>query len=122
MHLCSNVLLGKLLPAGTIVRRNFSVQQGEKKVANRLYRQAVDFALTRRHRLTDYFFSLPPLDPPDRLRTIFSLARKFTVEVETHPVNPKEYGFLAGGEIFRWAAAVQVAPRYIIANDWPVVK
>jgi chitin disaccharide deacetylase len=118
MHLCSNVLLGRLLPAGTTVRRNFSAQRGEKALVNRFYRQVVDRALARRHSLTDFFFSLPPLDPPGRLRTILSLAKESIVEVETHAINPEEYRFLTGGEIFRWAAGVPVAPRYLTAGDW----
>jgi len=36
MHLCANVLLGKLLPSGTLVRRNFSLGVEEKGRANRL--------------------------------------------------------------------------------------
>jgi chitin disaccharide deacetylase len=116
MHLSANVLLGRLLPAGTIARRSFSQQQGEKASAKHLYRRVVDRVLARRHRLTDFFFSLLPLDPPDRLRTILSLANDSIVEVETHPVNPEEHRFLAGGEIFRLAAAVPVASRYAIAD------
>jgi predicted glycoside hydrolase/deacetylase ChbG (UPF0249 family) len=114
MHLCSNVLLGGLLPAGTVVRRNFSFQTGEKSPFNRLYRLMVDRILARRHRLTDYFFSLPPLSPAERLQQIFSLARDYVVEVETHPVNPEEYRFLAGGGIFRCAGNLTVAPRYAV--------
>src|SRR5947199_391206 len=37
MHLCANVLLGGLLPRGTLVRRNFSFQRGERSFFNRLY-------------------------------------------------------------------------------------
>jgi hypothetical protein len=122
MHLCSNILLGKLLPAGVIVRRNFSPEGGRETTANRLYRRVVDRALGRRHPMTDFFFSLPPLAPPSRVRAILSLAKEFTVEVETHPVNPEEYRFLAGGEIFRWAADVPVAPCYMAATGWSVLK
>jgi len=42
-------------------------------------------------------FSLPPLDAPGHLQRIFTLARQFVVEVETHPIKPEEYEFLAGG-------------------------
>jgi len=114
MHLCSNVLLGKLLPAGTIVRRNFSFQPGEKSLYNRLYRQIVDRKLARRHRMTDYFFSLAPLDPPERLRRIFSLARQSVVEVETHPVNADEYRFLMGDDILRWAEDCPIAHCFAV--------
>jgi len=93
MHLCANVLLGGLLPEGTNVRRNFTFAPGEKSMGNRVYRKTVDRILARHHQLTDYFFSLAPIELP-RIEKIFSLARQFTVEVETHPVNPREYTFL----------------------------
>jgi len=109
MHLCANVLIQKLLPWGTVVRRNFSFDRGEKSLGNHLYRSLVDRSLARRHRLTDYFFSLPPLEPASRLRTIFALASQSTVEVETHPVNPEEHRYLAGGEMFRQIGDMHVA-------------
>src|SRR4029077_2578918 len=96
MNRIPNVVLGGFLPSGTIVRRNFSFQPGEKSLANRLYRKAVDRRLSRRHRLVDYLFSLLPLEPEGRLRRVLSLAREFVVEVETHPVKTDEYRFLMG--------------------------
>jgi hypothetical protein len=110
MHLCANVLLGDLLPHGTLVRRNFSFQPGEKGMVNRLYRATVDRILKRHHRTVDLFFSLPPLQPSSRLERIFSLARRFAVELETHPAHPDEHQFLAGGEIFRWTGDIPIAP------------
>jgi len=113
MHVCANVLVGRLLPAGTMVRRNFSFRPGEKGWSNRAYRGLVDRMLAKRHRLTDFFFSLPPLEPKSRLQRIFSLARQFVVEVETHPVNPEEYEFLTEGEFFGMAGDIQIARRYM---------
>src|SRR5438270_6197533 len=110
MHLCANVLFRGLLPPGTLVRRNFSFQAGEKSAWNRLYRRFVDGVLARRHRLVDFFFSLAPLEPRSRLQRIFSLSRQRVVEVETHPVQPEEYRFLTSGEIFRLAVDVRIAP------------
>jgi YdjC-like protein len=115
MHLCANVLLGGLLPAGTLVRRSFTFQRGEKSLGNVLYRRVVDRILARRHRLVDYFFSLAPLEPAGRLQRIFSLARQHMVEVETHAVNEAEYRFLTEGEIFRRADGVRVAPFPMIS-------
>jgi hypothetical protein len=117
MHLCANVLLGRLLPPGTVVRRNFSFQPGEKSPGNRFYRKVVDRMLARRHRLTDFFFSLPPLQPPGRLERISSLARRFVVEVETHPLDAEEYRFLAGGELFRRAGDVPIASRFDVRSN-----
>jgi hypothetical protein len=112
MHLCANVLWGKLLPAGTVVRRNFSFQPGEKGLGNRLYRKVVDRTLAARHRLVDFLFSLPPLEPGSRLQRISSMARKSVVELETHPVNPEEYRFLMEGEFFRQLGDIPVARRF----------
>jgi hypothetical protein len=107
MHLCSNVLFGKLLPAGTLVRRNFTFQPGEKAWFNRLYRRLVDQLLASRHRTVDFFYSLVPFDSPERLRRIFELAESFTIEVETHPVNLEEYRFLMGDDILRLSDTLQ---------------
>ena len=114
MHLCANVLMGKLIPHGIIVRRNFSFPPGAKSWPNRFYRQTVDHILARHHHLTDFFFSLVPLEPPARLQRIFSLARQFAVEVEVHPANPEEHQFLAGGEIFRFAGDVRIARGFAV--------
>jgi len=114
MHLCANVLLGGLLPSGTVVRRHFSFAMGEKGMFNRLYRRGMDHILARRHRVVDYFFSLLPLEPQARLRKIFSLAHESIIEIETHPVKVDEYRFLTDGEIFRWAGDLTIAPRFVL--------
>jgi hypothetical protein len=116
MHLCANVVLGKLLPAGIIVRRNFTFQRGQKGLINRLYRRFVDGKLRRRHRLPDFLFSLPPLEPVDRLRRIFSLARFYAVEVETHPVNPDEYRFLTGEGIRQLTGDLPIASGFLLPH------
>jgi len=117
MHLCANVLVGGLLPAGTVVRRNFSFQPGEKSLVNRLYRKAVDYRLARRHRLVDFLFSLPPFEPQGHLERIRSLARQFVVEVETHPVKADEYRFLMGDEVARWIEDVAIAPCFSLPRS-----
>jgi YdjC-like protein len=98
MHLCANVLLGGLIPLGTVVRRNFSFFPGEKSFVNRCYRQMNDWILGRRHQLTDFFFSIQPLVPPRRLQRICDLSRKYVVEVETHPQEPSEHAYLTSNE------------------------
>lgn len=110
MHLSANVVFARLLPPGTLVRRNFSFQAGEKGLANLLYRRWVDRLLARHHRLVDFFFSLPPLRPASRLQRIFTLARGHAVEVETHPINPAEYRYLTEGNLFREAQGARIAP------------
>jgi len=112
MHLCSNVVFGGLLPAGIVVRRNFSFLSGEKNIFNRSYRKFVDSVLAKRHGMTDFFFSLPPFAPRTRLERIFSLAKTYTVEVETHPADPGEFAFLMGDEFLKLSENVEVARRY----------
>jgi chitin disaccharide deacetylase len=114
MHLCTNVLIQRLLPAGAIVRRSFSFEAGEKGWTNRMYRRVVDHALSRRYRVLDRFFSLSPLEPASRRQRIFAAARRLMVEVETHPVEPGEYRFLTSE---RWTASARglriVAPSAV---------
>jgi hypothetical protein len=114
MHLCANVQVQKLLPAGTIARRNFSFVSGEKGALNRRYRRWQDSRLAKRHRMTDFFFALPPMDPSGRLERIFDLANRCSVEVETHPVNADEYQFLTGGELMRRVGDVKIARGYAL--------
>jgi hypothetical protein len=109
MHLSANVLFGRLMPAGTKVRRNFSFRPGEKSWINRLYRTTIDRILEQRHQLTDYFFALPPLAPQNGIDQIFSIARRSVVELETHPVNPDEFRFLTRGEMLRRKGDLQIA-------------
>jgi hypothetical protein len=117
MHLCANVLLRGLLPGGTVARRNFSIQPGEKGFFNRAYRRTTDRILARRHRMTDFFFSLAPLEPASRLRRIFGLARKFVVEVESHPENIEEYKFLMEDKLFSATGKLKIAPSFTLADD-----
>lgn len=116
MHLCANVMLQRLLPPDRIVRRNFSFEAGEKSVWNRVYRGCIDRMLKRRHRIADYFFSLPPLHPESRLKRIAMLALDWVVEVEAHPVIQSEYQFLTEGGIVRVAEGVQVASAGTISR------
>lgn len=121
MHLSANVLLQRLIPPHTIVRRNFSFDAGEKSIVNRYYRHAVDRMLARHHRLTDYFFSLAPLGREERLRRIIALSRQHVVEVEVHPINEVEYQFLTGGGLGRLAGDVKIGVPSDMYLHSPVV-
>jgi chitin disaccharide deacetylase len=114
MHLCENVLAARLLPKGARVRRSFSFLPGEKSLLNRLYRRAIDARLARRHRITEYFFSLPPMEP-GRIDRFCRLAHTAVVELETHPVAPEEFEFLMSGRLQQMAGDVPIQPRYA----WP---
>jgi chitin disaccharide deacetylase len=94
LHLSSNMLFQRVIPAGTRVRRSFSFRTGEKSFVNRCYRAVVDRHLKRRHRLTDYFFSLAHHLSLDRLERVTTLARGHDVELMTHPQLTAEFEFL----------------------------
>jgi chitin disaccharide deacetylase len=114
MHLSENMLSGKLLPVGTLVRKNFSFEAEEKSWANHRYRRFVDGRLRRRHQLVDFLFSLIPIQT-ERLERIFSYAQCALVELETHPVNSDEFKFLTSPEISRLLHGVAIAPNFTVA-------
>lgn len=111
MHLCANVIFQKLLPVGTIVRRNFTFEPGEKGYFNWLYRRWQDRWLARNHRMADYFFDLQPLEPK-RLQRILKLADHHNVEVEAHVIFDDQYQFLVDGDLQHGIGGVAVAPGY----------
>ena len=111
MHLSENVLRGKLLPAGTLVRRNFSFTGGEKSWFNRQYRKFVDARLLRRHQLADFLFSIVPMQT-ERLQRIISLARTSLVELETHPGKIEELAFLTSPAMAGLLGGLPIAPNY----------
>lgn len=97
LHLCANVLLDGLLPAGVRVRRNFSFAPGEKGWLNRAYRRRVDARLARRFQVTDYFFCLGQCLRNGSLPRVLALARGASVELMTHPARPEESECLLRG-------------------------
>jgi predicted glycoside hydrolase/deacetylase ChbG (UPF0249 family) len=97
-HLCSNVLFDQLIPAGLIVRRNFSFFRGEKSLWNRAYRHGVDRVLAKRYRLSDFFFSLEDCLNRGKLDAVYALASVRRVELMTHPVRPRELQYLMSDE------------------------
>jgi chitin disaccharide deacetylase len=118
MHLCTNMLLEGILPAGTKVRRNFSFSPGEKSFVNRYYRNIADHRLRRRHQLTDYFFALSQHLQPSRLRRVILAAKTAKVELMTHPQVDDEYTFLLGDDFADAISEVQLR-SFESQNDAP---
>lgn len=96
MHLCANMRVGRVIPAGQKVRRGFSFWPGEKSFFNRLYRRRVDRVLSKRYRTVDFFFSLRQCLAGNRLERVVNLAREAKVELMTHPEVNVERHFLLG--------------------------
>ena len=55
------------------------------------------------------------MDPLARLERIFDIATRFSVEVETHPVNTDEFKFLMSGDLMRLAKRIGIARGYSFA-------
>jgi predicted glycoside hydrolase/deacetylase ChbG (UPF0249 family) len=98
MHLCANILLSNVIPAGMNMRRNFSFWPGEKSLLNRTYRSLVDRWLARRYQLPDYFFDLTQCIQQGKLDRLATLAESSNVELMTHPVVQREEEYLMGDE------------------------
>jgi predicted glycoside hydrolase/deacetylase ChbG (UPF0249 family) len=110
MHLCTNMVVHGIIPAGLRVRRSFSFEPGQKSALNRAYRGLVDRRLARRYRLTDYFFALSQCMTTSRLRHVFMLAERHDVELMTHPEVKAEYDFLLSEQYFDLFSAA-MTPR-----------
>lgn len=102
-HLCANMILDTVIPPGEKVRRNFSFSAGEKAWFNRAYRHLVDRLLSRRYRVSDFFFSLLHCIQTDQFSYVKNLAQSSTVEVMTHPEIEAERSYLMSDRFFHFA-------------------
>jgi predicted glycoside hydrolase/deacetylase ChbG (UPF0249 family) len=94
MHLCANMLIGKIIPSGTKIRRTFTFGRADKGAFNFMYRRILDGLVSVRYASTDSFYSILPLDDMDRLRGIIGRSAIEDVELEVHPENDEEIEFL----------------------------
>lgn len=104
-HLSLNMIWGRVLPAGSTVRRSFTFYQGEKSPLNRYYRRIIDAWLIKRHLSTDAFFSLSPANDASRRARIIALARTQCVELMVHPWSPDHFALLTGSEFLASTAS-----------------
>jgi hypothetical protein len=109
-HLCPNMLIQGLLPAGESIRRTFTYFPGERGVVNRAYRAMLDRWITRRYCVTDYLFNLVECATPARLERVGTLAKDFAVELETHPIRPEERAFLLSEDFVAKLGGARLAP------------
>lgn len=106
-HLCSNMLMGLVIPRGLKVRSSFSFWPGEKGLVNRAYRNAVNAWLRGRYVVTDYFFSLKQCAATPRMERLVKLADQSSVELMTHPAVPNEFRYLQSDECLKWLEQVR---------------
>jgi predicted glycoside hydrolase/deacetylase ChbG (UPF0249 family) len=98
MHLCANVVISDMIPAGIRMRRSFSFWPGEKSWLNRTYRALIDRWLQRRYHLPDYFFDLTQSVRQKKMPRVMKLAGSGSVELMTHPIICTEFDYLMGDE------------------------
>ena len=98
MHLCANLLLSRIIPAGIRMRRTFSFFPGEKSLLNRIYRASIDRWLRRRYRLPDYLFDLTQSIRGKKMARVMELARSSKVELMVHPIISTESDYLMGDQ------------------------
>ncbi|HXI69244.1 MAG TPA: ChbG/HpnK family deacetylase [Verrucomicrobiae bacterium] len=108
-HLCTNLLMDRIIPAGYQMRRSFTFNRGEKGWLNRTYRHWVDQRLQRRYRVTDGFFCLRQSLLAKKLDRVLEMSKVATVELMTHPHNSVEYDYLMSDDFVRQFAGVKLA-------------
>jgi predicted glycoside hydrolase/deacetylase ChbG (UPF0249 family) len=96
MHLATNMLLHRIIPAGVRVRRSFSFASRDKGWLNRAYRSAVDRSLAKAHPITDLFFALSTQLETGDFRHLLMQSRGRLVELMIHTWNPPELQWLTG--------------------------
>ena len=114
MHICTNMLMSKLIPEGTKVRRSFSGLLSKKSVVNRSYRHIVDWILTRRYKSTDMFFSVTPPQDIERLQRIINLSRSRNVELMVHPEREDDVTCLMSDKFFQMIAETRMGSYALV--------
>ncbi len=100
VHLSSNVVFGGLFPPGRSSGETFHSSQARKAGTTALFRNFVDGVVARNHRVTDFFFSIDPIDEPGRLQRIFSLAQHPSSKLKHIPMYQRSIDFFAGLKYF----------------------
>jgi chitin disaccharide deacetylase len=116
LHLCANMVLGNVIPVGSIVRRNYTYFRGDKPWLNRFYRKAMDAYLRLSHACTDYFFALPKKNQLERLPAILALADKSSVELMAHPEKAEDFSLLMSDEFVQMLGGIRLATHADIKN------
>ena len=108
MHLASNMILDCIVQRGSKVRRNFYFYPEEKHILNRSYRCAVDWLLSKRYRMTDYFFALSQNLAINRFDRLIQLAKGSRVELMAHPEVLDEFNFLMSDRYWQAISKVKL--------------
>lgn len=96
MHLSFNGFLAirSKLPTGSLVRRHFTFEKGEKSVFNRTYRRFFDRILDKRFFLWDGMYALQDLLRDGQLERLIARKSDSGIELMIHPIFETEIEFL----------------------------
>jgi predicted glycoside hydrolase/deacetylase ChbG (UPF0249 family) len=108
-HICPNVLFSRELSGIPKLRPGHTFSKGEKPLANRVYRGALNALIRRRFITPDRFFSMRDITPAldgsgsERLRA----SAHISIELMTHPGWSDELSYLRSDE---WRARIAGLP------------
>jgi len=106
-HLCSNLLIDGLMPKGSMVRRTFTFNRGEKNGFNLIYRRLIDRIIENKYVCTNSFFSIMPIKKKERLLKIINLSMGSAVELMVHPEREEEFNFLMSDEYLHMISGIE---------------
>lgn len=104
IHLCSNMIIDKVIPSNFRVRRGVSFNKDEKSFVNRVYRNQVNKVIQERHPCVDKFYVLDwrLMELMDiSIQNILTESKNCNVELSSHPEKSEYYNFLMGDNFGR---------------------
>lgn len=94
LHLCANMIVGRIIPNGTKIRRTYDFAWPDRSAANRFYHGILNRWLSSHYIVADRFFGLSENLTDNRMARIARLAQYSVIELNTHPVVPDEEVYL----------------------------
>jgi predicted glycoside hydrolase/deacetylase ChbG (UPF0249 family) len=95
MHLSPTVLLSGALPVGMPVRCSYTFATGEKNIANRGVRAALNLLVRTRHPTPRLFLDIRDFSTyPESAAVKVHMANQWPVEVMCHPEVPADWAIL----------------------------
>ncbi len=93
MHLCTNIIIGKIFPKNTKIRPTFAGRK-EEPIIGKVYRVIVNYLIRRRYATVESSYKLMPTRGDYYFVEIVKKSLVNNVEVMTHPALSEEYEYL----------------------------
>ncbi|MFA7061758.1 MAG: ChbG/HpnK family deacetylase, partial [Pedobacter sp.] len=101
IHLCSNVIIDKVIPSQFAVRRGVSFEKHERNILNKAYRNIVNIIVKRRHVCVDKFYVMDSHLLKSGIQHIVTESKTCNLELSSHPEKSESYEFLMGADFLR---------------------